>query len=53
MNGKIIWGMLVLLVGVVLLLEALGVITGSIWKYFWALFLILIGLSMLFPRRFE
>ncbi len=51
MSGKIIWGLLILFVGVVLLLEAAGIISGSIWKYFWAVFLILIGLSVILPRN--
>ena len=52
MSGKIVWGSLILLVGIVLLLEAAGIISGSIWKYFWAIFLILIGLAVIFPRNY-
>lgn len=42
-----IWGSLLVIVGVLLLLQNLGVITGSIWGIFWPLFLIFLGIRFL------
>ncbi len=52
-TGKIIWGIILVSIGGILLLENLGVIDfywGSIW-HFWPVILILAGLNMVFSRN--
>lgn len=51
MNRRIFWGLLVVLIGVIMLLEAAGIVTGNIWRYLWALLLIMIGIGIMFPER--
>ena len=46
-----IFGLALLLFGIILLLEKLGIISGSIWGYFWPILLIVIGLGIIFGRR--
>jgi uncharacterized membrane protein HdeD (DUF308 family) len=43
-------GLALLAVGIIALLVELGVITGSIWSYFWPVLLIILGLVFLFRR---
>lgn len=38
----------IIIIGVILLLENLGVITGNIWGWVWPSLIILFGLSMFF-----
>ncbi len=46
-----IFGAAVLLFGIILLLNKLGIISGSVWGYFWPILLILVGLGIIFGRR--
>jgi hypothetical protein len=48
-----VFGLLVIAVGVIALLVKTDVISGSIWSYFWPTALIIIGLSFLFGRMFR
>lgn len=46
------FGLVLVIIGGILLLESLGVITGDAWKYIWPALIILLGLSILFkPLR--
>ena len=45
------FGAVVLLIGIILLLDKLGIITGSFWGYFWPILLIMAGLAIIFGRR--
>jgi hypothetical protein len=53
-HAAIVWGAFILFIGIVLLLQATGVlewrIWGTLWK-FWPVLIIIIGLSFLLPRR--
>ena len=40
----------IILLGVFLLLNAMGIIVGNFWGYFWAIVLIAVGVSMLIKR---
>lgn len=42
------FGLVLVIVGGILLLESMGVITGDAWKYIWPALIILLGLSILF-----
>lgn len=42
-RDNIFWGTVLLVVGVLLFLQTQGIITGSIFRYFWPLALILVG----------
>jgi hypothetical protein len=44
-------GVLLLLVGVLMLLERLNVITGSVWDYIFPMALVALGVSMIFRGR--
>jgi len=44
--------LVIIIVGVIMLLENLGVITGNIWEWVWPSLIVILGLSMLFkPSR--
>jgi hypothetical protein len=53
-HATIVWGAFILFIGIVLLLQATGVlewrIWGTLWK-FWPVLIIIAGLSFLLPRR--
>jgi len=53
MSRRYFWGATVLLIGLILLLQAMGFLPGNIWTYFWAIILILIGVGILFPNGGE
>lgn len=44
-------GLVILIIGVLFLLENLGVITSGVWSIFWPLLLIAIGLWLIFKRK--
>lgn len=46
-TGKLFWGIILLLVGLLLLLSNLGIIAVDIWSAIWAVLLIVIGLGIL------
>lgn len=53
-GGSIIWGILLVLLGVLLLLNRLGIVVMNTWGVFWSAALVLWGLSLLigaFGRR--
>jgi hypothetical protein len=53
-NFAIVWGTFILFLGVVLLLQATGVLDwalwGTLWK-FWPVLIIILGLALLLPQR--
>ncbi len=51
-NRNIYWGLIVLLIGVLLLLNTLGILPFTVWQIFWPLMLILAGLWFLFGSKF-
>jgi len=51
MNKRFFWGGLVVLIGALMLLEAAGLLSGNIWKYFWGLVLLFIGIGIIFPDK--
>lgn len=51
-NRNVFWGLIVLLIGVLLLLNTLGVLPFNVWQVFWPLMLILAGLWFLFGHKF-
>jgi len=40
-----IFGLIILAIGVLILLQYFGVITGDVWTIFWGVVLVLVGLS--------
>lgn len=47
----IFWGSMILLLGVFLLLQTLGIVSFNVWPVFWAIFLILLGVWFLLGSR--
>lgn len=45
------FGVIFLIIGIAILLQNLGLITGDIWGYVWAGFFIAIGLTFLFRKK--
>lgn len=46
------FGLVLVIIGVVFLLQSTGVLTGDAWKYIWPSLIIFFGLSILFkPAR--
>ncbi|MFH1597751.1 MAG: DUF5668 domain-containing protein [Patescibacteria group bacterium] len=41
----------IIVIGVILLLENIGIITGNIWEWVWPALIIILGLSMLLRRK--
>jgi len=46
-----LFGIIVLVIGVMFLLQSTGVIAGSVWAIFWPILLIIIGLAIIFRRK--
>ncbi len=44
------FAIIIIAVGVALLLNTMGIVTGSFWGYFWAIFFIAVGLRMMMKR---
>ena len=42
-TNRIFWGLVIVLLGSLLLLQTLGILSWSAWTYFWPIFLILLG----------
>jgi hypothetical protein len=45
-----IFGLILLAVGVIAILEKAGVVTGSVWDYTWPAILVILGLSFILGR---
>lgn len=41
------FGLILVILGVLFLLEEMGIITGSFWGYFWPVILIVVGFSLM------
>jgi hypothetical protein len=48
-----VFGLILIAIGIIALLVKLDVLTGSIWSYVWPAILIILGLSFLFGRVFR
>jgi hypothetical protein len=48
-----IFGLIIIAVGVIALLIKLDVLSGSVWNYAWPVILIILGLSFIFGRMFR
>jgi len=46
-----LFGFLLVLFGILMLLDRLGIIYGDVWDYFWPAAVIALGLSMVFKNR--
>lgn len=44
------FGTIILVIGIALLLQAMGILSGSVWSFFWALLFICIGLKMVMGK---
>lgn len=42
-TNRIFWGLIIVLLGSLLLMQTLGILSWSAWTYFWPIFLILLG----------
>jgi hypothetical protein len=47
---KMVFGLILIAVGVIAILEKAGVITGSVWDYTWPAILVILGLSFILGR---
>ncbi len=45
-----VFGAIILAVGVIAILDKTGVVSGSVWDYTWPVILVIIGLSIIFGR---
>ncbi|GIV63328.1 MAG: DUF5668 domain-containing protein [Chloroflexota bacterium] len=50
-SNRLFWGLALILLGTLFLLQTLGVLAWSVWTYFWPLVLILLGAWILFRPR--
>lgn len=46
-----IFGLIIIVIGVLLLLQHFGLITGDVWSVFWPVVLILAGLVLVLGRK--
>jgi predicted membrane protein len=51
LRRRLFWGILILVLGLLLLLETMGIFRFNVWPVFWALFLIFLGVWFLFGFR--
>lgn len=52
-RSGVFWGTIILILGIMLLLQTLGIISVSVWTIFWPLFLIALGVWFLFSSRWR
>lgn len=45
------FGLLLVLLGLLMLLDQLDIIRGDFWDYFWPLAIVALGLSMVFKNK--
>jgi len=45
------FGIIILAIGLVLILNALGIVTGSFWTLFWGILFLAIGIRLLVGRK--
>jgi len=45
-----VFGLILVDIGIIALLEKLNVINGNVWNYTWPVILVIIGLSIVFGR---
>ncbi len=50
---RFIWGITALSAGIVLMLQAFGIVPGSAWKYIWPVFVIIIGLELMLTAVYK
>lgn len=50
-NPPVFSGLLIIGIGVLLLADRLGYLSGGFWSAFWPLLIVILGLSMLFPAK--
>ena len=50
-RSNLFWGIIILLVGSLLLLEQMGILTVNVWGVFWAVFFILLGVWVILGVR--
>jgi hypothetical protein len=48
-----VFGLILVAVGIIAILVKTNVLTGSVWDYVWPAALVIIGLSFLFGRMFR
>jgi len=48
---KLFWPAIILVIGVIIILQTAGVISGNFWGYFWGGVLIVLGLAMIMGRN--
>ena len=46
-------GKLLIIFGVLLILQNLGIIPKGVWEFFWPLVLILVGINLVWPGRWN
>jgi hypothetical protein len=51
MRARYFWPVILIVAGVLLLLDNLGWLPGSAWGWIWSIALILLGVSLLWPRQ--
>lgn len=47
------FGLVLVILGILFLLEAMGIIAGSFWSYFWPVILIVVGLNFMSKEKKE
>lgn len=45
------FGLIILIIGILFLLKNLGLISGSVWNIFWPLLITAIGLGLMLKKR--
>ena len=45
------FGVLLIIMGILMLLDRIGVLQGDVWNYFWPTVIIAIGISMIFKDK--
>jgi cell wall-active antibiotic response 4TMS protein YvqF len=53
MYSRYFWALMFILAGLLFLLDNFGLLPGNAWGYIWAVFLMLIGVNLLFGRRYR
>lgn len=50
---RLLWGLTVMTAGIILMLQAFGIVPGQSWKYIWPAFVIIIGFELIITSIYQ
>jgi len=50
---RLIWGLTVLSAGIIMMLQAMEILSGASWKYIWPMFIVIIGIELILTAVYK